>query len=997
MTSPFRRLVARTAAPLALAAALLAAPTAARAQIPADARWSVIATEHFRVHYTPGLEPLARRAGTRAEEAWAELSAALVRAPGGRVDLVVTDNVDFANGFAGPFPRNRVVIFAHPPVDEPTLAFYDDWVDLVLTHELTHVFQLDYARGLPRLPRLVLGRAPVSFPHTTTPSWTKEGLATYLESRLTRAGRVRGSYHDMVLRAATLEDRFFPLDRVSGDPTSWPGGNTRYVYGSMFLTWLAQTHGEEAAGEFVRRYGGQVLPFLLDRAADKSYGISFSNAYREWRYQLQTRYRALADSLRRAGVTEPEVLTGEGYEAEFPRWSPDGSTIAFGSFTAREQMEARVVDMRGRERTLASRTTQAPASWAPDGGSLLTSMLEAQGPFRYFSDLYRISAGGGRQRLTHGARIMAPDVARAGGRIVALRSAPGTTVPVVLDAPGAAPRDLAQPSLDVQWADPRWSPDGSRIAIGRWRQGGFYDVVILDDRGSVVAQVTDDRAVDMTPGWSPDGRYVLFSSDRTGIPNLYAYDTQGGRLMQVTSVLTGAFQPDVSPDGRWIAFQYYRADGFHIARIPFDPATWREAPPVRESVSAPAGAPQPDPTRSTDAPAGRYSALRSVLPAYWEPVVVSSGTFGTGLGAATSGNDVVERHLWAAYGQVYTRDGKMEAGAGYLFRGLGNPTLGISAFQDWDGLGTFTENSPEGPVANTLLERERSASLVATFARPRFRSYSWLSLGANVRDREREWTRGQGTLAVLLEPPSEVGAIATVGVSTARGYPFSVSTQDGVVAAASVEGRRFVEPLPSETSVRGYTRVTGRTQAYRGFRGWGFARHVLALRGTGAADFGSRTPLFTAGGETGDVLGGPLGTGFGLSSTRDLFVRGWAEDSQIGDRVVAGTAEWRFPLLLVQRGVGLIPLYLDKTWGTAFVDAGTAWCAERCDPELQAIFPRADPMVSVGAEVGGDFVVGFVAAIRLRAGVALPVSTAATLSGVGRPGAKAYFTVGQSF
>ncbi|HYH83153.1 MAG TPA: hypothetical protein VEX86_25380 [Longimicrobium sp.] len=995
MTSSFRRLTARTLAPLALAAAALLAPAAARAQIPADARWSVIPTPHFRVHYTPGLEALARRAGIRAEEAYAELTAALVSPPAGRVDLVVSDNVDFSNGFAGPFPRNRIVIYAHPPVDEPTLAFYDDWVDLVLTHELVHVFQLDYARGLPRLPRRVLGRAPISFPHTTTPDWVTEGLATYLESRLTRAGRVRGTYHEMVLRTAALEDRFFPLDRVSGDPSSWPGGSTRYVYGSMFLTWLADRHGERAAGEFVRRYGGQIIPFLNDRAAKKAYGVSFSDAYREWRLDLQARYRALADSLRRAGVTEPQVLTPEGYEAEFPRWSPDGSLVAFGSFTGREQREHRVVDAAGRERTLASRTTQAAASWAPDGRSLLTSMIEARGPFRFVSELYRIDAAGGRERLTHGARILAPDLSRAGGRIVAVRSGGGTTVPVVLDAPGAAPRDLARPSLDVHWSDPRWSPDGTRIAISRWRQGGFYDVVILDDRGTVVTQVTDDRAVDTTPAWSPDGRWVLFSSDRTGVSNLYAYDTQGGRLMQVTNVLTGAFQPDVSPDGRAIAFQYYRADGFHIARIPFDPGGWRPAPPVRATV-APAA--QPDPARATPEPAGPYSAFRSVLPAYWEPTIYDSESFGTALGASTSGRDVVERHLWGAYGQVFTRDGKFEGGAGYLFRGLGNPTLGVSAFQDWDAVATVNVNTPTGMVPNTLLERERSASLVATFARPRFRSYSWVSVGGNVRDRVRQWTLPDNPVAAILDPPLEVGGIATLGVSTARSYPFSVSTQDGAVAALSLEGRRFVEPLPGETFNRGYSRVAGRAQGYRGFRGWGFARHVLALRGVGAADFGSRTPLLTAGGLTGDVLGGPLGTGFGLSSTRDMFVRGWPENAQLGDRVWAGTAEWRFPLLRVERGLGLVPVYLDRTWGTAFVDAGTAWCAERCDPELASFFPKADPMVSVGAEIVGDFVFGFVAAMRLRAGVAVPVSRAATFDGLDqRPSPKAYLTFGQSF
>src|SRR6476620_11490162 len=273
----------------ALAAALV--PAAARAQIPADARWRVIDTPHFRVHYTPELEPLARRAGARAEEAYAEIAGVFVTPPRRRVDLVVTDNVDFSNGFATPFPRNRVVVFAHPPVDDPSLAYYDDWMQLVITHELTHIFHLDYARGLPRVPRLVLGRSPISFPNTTAPGWTKEGMAVYLESRLTRAGRIRGTMHEMGLRTAILEGRFFSIDRASGDPAAWPAGNTPYVYGSMFLDWLSRRHGDEGAREYVRRYGGQVIPFLHDRAAHEAYRISFTHAWEEWRGELEARYR----------------------------------------------------------------------------------------------------------------------------------------------------------------------------------------------------------------------------------------------------------------------------------------------------------------------------------------------------------------------------------------------------------------------------------------------------------------------------------------------------------------------------------------------------------------------------------------------------------------------------------------------------------------------------------------------------------------------------------
>src|SRR5690606_32155144 len=89
------------------------------------------------------------------------------------------------------------------------------------------------------------------------------------------------------------------------------------------------------------------------------------------------------------------------------------------------------------------------------------------------------------------------------------------------------------------------------------------------------------------PAWSPDGRWVLFGSDRSGIPNLYAVDVAAAlrahaagthappALRQVTNVLTGAFQPDVSPDGRTVAFAAYHHDGFRIEVMPFDTSLWR--------------------------------------------------------------------------------------------------------------------------------------------------------------------------------------------------------------------------------------------------------------------------------------------------------------------------------------------------------------------------------------------------------------------------------------
>jgi hypothetical protein len=971
------------------AALLLALPLSA--QLPPDAEWRTLDTPHFRVHFTPALEPLARRAADRAETAYAALAEALVRPPRGRIDLVLSDNVDYANGYATPIPSNRIVIFAHPPVDTPELAFYDDWLQLVITHELTHTFHLDYADGVARWVRRVFGRTVPGFPHLLVPRWTQEGLATLVESRLTRAGRVRATLYDMGLRTAVLEDRFFSIDRASGQPVSWPAGATPYVYGSLFMDYLGDRFGDSTHTDWVRRVGRRI-PFTYgaDAAARGAYGVSFSRAWREWGDSLRVEYGALADSLRREGLTEPEVLVREGRRTEAPRWSPDGRTLSFSQATGRDEPSTRLWS-EGEVRVLDPRTSLGPSAWREDG-SLVTAMLDAVDPYRTFADLYMIHPNGDRDRLTEGARLQDPDVHRPTGRIVAVRGGGGTTVPVVLEADGSGARALVPASPDVHWTRPRWSPDGRQIAIARWRPGALYDVVVLDAAtGRVVRQLTDDRAVDTSPAWSPDGRYVLFSSDRSGISDLYAYDLQGGRLLRVTRVLTGAFEPDVSPDGRWIAMTLYRSDGFHLARIPFDPASWRPAGPVRAEVREP-GNPEVS-TRTAGGPARPYSPWRSLLPTSWNPLFSQSDALGTGVGAAVFGQDLVGRHSFGAALTLYPGDGRADGSAAYLYAGLGNPVLGASLVQDWDELGTV--RTAGGDLAQ-LLERERSASLVGTAVRRRLRSYSWASAGGSVRERHYAFDDGR---AGAPELPAEAGAALTLGHSTTRRFEYSVSPEQGFVAAASLAGRRYLDALPDGRDGRSYVRATGRAQHYLPLHVGGYARHVLAARVSGGVDRGAFTPGYTLGGyEGGAVSASPLSTFIPSGGRLELPVRGYRDGLQFGDRAVAGTLEYRFPIALVERGYRLLPVYLDRLWGTAFVDAGRTECSADCLARFTATPPARATLVSAGAEFGFNVGLSYSSAIPFRAGVGVPLTAVDDGTGTRtRPDPRAYFTVGLSF
>ncbi len=944
-------------------------------EVPPDARWMTFDTPNFRVTFTEELEEIARRAAARAESAHVLLSRELVRAPRGRIDLIVSNHVDVANGMATPFPRNRIIIFAHPPSNTTSLDFTNDWLDLLVLHELVHIFHLDHAAGPVAALRMVFGRSPVLFPQIWTTGWMIEGLAVYFESLLTGGGRVLGTHHDMILRTAILQDRFFSIDRATGDPRTWPGGSTRYIYGSLFLDHLARRYGAQSVPELVERTGGMLVPFRLNAAARRAFGVTFEEAWREWQDSLVVRYGALEDSLRAQGLTEPEVVVQSGRGTYFPRYSPTGDVIAFQSATGVDDPRTMLADTDGSTTVVERRYGGGPVSWRRDGSGFLDSQVEQRDRTRLFADLRMVERDGRARWVTQSARVWSADLAPTADVAVAVSDADGTNTLVLVEIATGAVTPLIAPDLDVQWAHPRWSPDGSMIAVSRILPGARFDVVLLDPAGRLIREVTADRALDATPGWSPDGRYLVFSSDRTGITNLYAYEIATSRLLQVTNVLTGAVQPDVSADGRWIAFSYYRADGYHIARVPFAPEAWRPAPPVRAEVQA-SPVPLQDPARAVAAdvaPARRYSPIPTVLPATWVPNLATRQELGRGIGFASWGTDLVGRHDWLAGFTVYPGGGRVEGEISYWYMGLGNPYLGFDAEQEWRVQWPAGTEFPGVVLPQAVLHRSRSAGVAAQWMRPRARHVTWTGGRVELRERSLLWSdpaRAPETIG-FTEVPREAGASVNVGVSTARGFALTTGLQEGVSLSTTLSTHRFLSSAEADRDGRGYGRVVGRSRAYQGLFRRADSRDVIALRLDGGVEQGSLSPLFFLGGTGGLTPGGLLG----LQETQNhsFPMRGYSPSAQWGDRVVLGSAEYRVPLLTVERGLGLLPIYLARLSTAGFMDAGTAWCSERCTSRFGSTQTSPDPIFSFGAEALAELTFGYRFIVPLRAGVAVPI------------------------
>ncbi|HEX8172748.1 MAG TPA: BamA/TamA family outer membrane protein [Thermoanaerobaculia bacterium] len=911
---------------------LLAFASAANAasEYPPSLRWRTIDTAHFQVHYHGGEDALARRAAAIAEDIHTRLVPLMRWTPRGRTHLILTDHVDVSNGSATTFPSNRIEIYVSAPGGDPSseLSYYDDWLDLVITHEYTHILHLDEAHALPALLRRLLGRNPAAFPNEFSPLWLTEGLATFAESELTDAGRVKGTFVEMVLRTAAIEDHWPSEAQAGGLTPFWPGGAARYYFGSKFLTWLARRNGTASLANFTHAYASRIVPYFVNRTARKVFGASITELWETWTREQTVAYRNQLEALRATGLTEKQRLTSLGYSTQHLALSPDGTRLAYTHRGPFERPTIRVYDLAaGREVATHEVHSASSISWSPDGKSIAYSDLEYVGSFSLLSDLYVWRIGETRERrITRGARLKHPAFTPDGQALVAVANRAGRNTLVEVDAVSGAVRTLVQPDDETQFSEPDVRND--RIVLSEWKAGRI-DVVTYSRKGVRMEVLTAGlpRSTNAAPRFAGDD--VIFSSDVTGIANIYSVPMGGGAIRRLTNVYGGAFFP-ATRDGRTLYFADYHANGFDVARA--TAADYRITPADRTRVSRTVAAARTD---VTDRP---YSPLRSALPKWWSPII-SDGTYGI----TTSGGDVLGFHQYTA---TLTNDGHALV---YAYDRL-YPTITLATLRYDDDPVAF--RTPGGVVAYTETTQRLFAQVSAPWRRYERQAYGWIG---GVRDH----ISGTPPLGVRDADLARVGVFrgtlqgvrAGAAFNTARTFGFSVSAEDGITARVDYEN--LSRALGSDATLqqyradlRGYLSVPVRRSPN--------GRHVLAARVAGGyttGDFILQRELRVGGTGAGEFLS---------IESRNFPVRGYDSSTLRGNRAALASLEYRVPLWQIDRGPSTWPLFFNRLVGDVFTDAGAAWQRNG----------GRETIASTGAEVALDVFLGYFAPLRYRMGIA---------------------------
>lgn len=862
-------------------------------------KWYTIETEHFRIDFpseslTDADVRLARDFAQAAEQAYARVASLMKWQPRGKVDVVLQDFYDYANGSSAPFPSN--VITAIPTFPNDGKYSTGNWFRELMIHEFTHTEDMDMVSGLPRFLRWVLGR--FSVPNAFLPVWGLEGMAVFTETELTDFGRNRSPYFDMQWRMAAVENRFLSIDRTSTyNYGRFPRGEAPYPYGGGFHKYVADKYGQEKTVKFHRCNSG-LIPFFSDVAARSVFGKSLNGLWSDWSLSAETRAWDQVRAIRSQPRTRFRKLTRDGEYWSAPVFSADDRSL-YCLRDDRSSFPALVrINVESGEQEVVRRDIINPdLVLTPDGSKLVFSKPDLLDNHYEFNDLYELDLPtGDLRRLTFGMRAREPSVLARDKSWVFVEDGKGQTNIRALDSLGSL-SEVTNASDYTQYSFPSLSPDGKFLLACVSRPDNASDIYVTDRQTDWQFALTSDRATDMQPRWTRDGKYVVFSSDRTGVFNIYAYSVAGRELSQVTNVLGGAFAPSVSHDGRQLAFVSYSSKGYDIAVTEFDPKTWLKAKTFLDTLPR-----HEYPVYSSRASVESYDPWPSLEPRSWLPWVLTDGeTWDIGL--LTLGADALYQHQFTLMGGYDT--------------GIRSPFVSFSYTND-----QFLPTLTAAVSADAL---SQSLDIGSTFVWRKLLSRSSLSA-------DYSFSRAADQMAS--------GVTLSGAYSDAHAFGYSISPAEGQAFSAFVGG--FPKSLLSSGNV-----VTAGA-GWQGFLSLPARNHVLALRAALGAGFGDSM----------------LARGFYAGGTQGAFkLRGYQVDSTPTAFVASTGIDYRFPLLRVEHGLGLFPVFLNTLSGAIFAEGGVGWNHGRVPTTSQL---RAD----AGIELKLDCVVGYLLPIAVQAGVA---------------------------
>jgi Tol biopolymer transport system component len=467
--------------------------------------WQIYHSTHFDIYFYDEEKPSLQRVVDMAESAYDYLSRTFNYQISKKIPIIYyathsafeQSNVDLnfipegVGAFAEP-TKNRMVL----PIDTT-----DEKLLQLVQHEMTHVFEYEI------LFQGKLGKQVTANP----PTWFMEGLASFM-------GQDEDSKDRMVLRDAVVNDHIPSITRN-------PDGYFAYRFGHAVFKYIQQKYGWEGLRDFIYEYRN-TLGSSVDRALKRALEVTpeeFDTHFRTW---MRKQYLpALVAKGEPIEYGEPFRINTDVHSDETsPTPSPSGDLIA-GFTTYKDDID--VVLFRINDRKMWRNLTAG-----------YTSKYE-----------YPVV-----QAFTIGP-VMGRDMAFSpNGDHVAffVKKERGRNLVIMNPLTGAIERSTPLPV--EQELSPAYSPDGGKIAFAGF-VGSQDDIFLYDINSGDTTNVTKDAYFDGAPVFSPDGKWIVYSSIVDGYAKLFKLNVSNPtERYQLTTGKWNDIDAWFSPDGKRVFF-----------------------------------------------------------------------------------------------------------------------------------------------------------------------------------------------------------------------------------------------------------------------------------------------------------------------------------------------------------------------------------------------------------------------------------------------------------
>ena len=261
----------------------------------------------------------------------------------------------------------------------------------------------------------------------------------------------------------------------------------------------------------------------------------------------------IAYVLKRGPRFELQVADADGFNPQAvlsslepirsPKWSPDGSKLAYVSFESRKSTVIVQDLVTGQRKTVANfRGDNYAPNWSPDGSKLVVALSRDA-----ISQIYLIPAtGGDAVRITDSNSIDTNATFNGDGREIIFVSdrSGGPQLYSVPATGGAVKRLTFEGTYNV---NPRMSPDGKLVAFVS-REAGRLRIATLELATNQVNVLTDGP-LDDSPSFSPNGRTILYEDKSAGRGKLGAVSTDARVKWKLSSQVGDVREPAWGPYG----------------------------------------------------------------------------------------------------------------------------------------------------------------------------------------------------------------------------------------------------------------------------------------------------------------------------------------------------------------------------------------------------------------------------------------------------------------